>query len=281
MASNMKKELRAALAEFLATMLFVFFGVGAVNGMVRNHAPTKTVGDPINYATAFGFSITALAYSIGDVSGGHINPAVTLTMAITQKDFTWMRCAMYMVAQFLGGLVGGGFLCAAQGGYDTGTFLSGIGINPPNVNAIKGVTAINSGEAFLFEFFGTLILLFTVYNVAHWSSNAPQSDLQKNTFGALAPIPIGLSVFVAHLTLGPYTGCGINPARVLGAVVWERGFWDGDAGEYFWVYFVGPFLASLVAPALYYALYGTLKPGSEISSEGGASKVAVASKPSA
>lgn len=262
----MKKELRAALAEFLATMLFVFFGVGSVNAGARVNSK-----EPIGYSAAFGFTITALAYSIGDVSGGHINPAVTLSMALTQKNFTWMRCGMYMVAQFLGGLLGGGFLCAATGGYDKpAQFVSGIGINKGTLNKI------NSGEAFLFEFFGTLILLFTVYNVAHWSSNAPRSDLQKNTFGALAPIPIGLAVFVAHLTLGSFTGCGINPARVIGAVVWERGFWDGDAGDYFWVYIFGPFLASVVAPILYYALYGTLKPGSEISSEGSTTKVVAA-----
>ena len=67
---------------------------------------------------------------------------------------------------------------------------------------------------------------------------------------------------VAHLTLGPFTGCGINPARVLGAVVYEEGFWDGRAGESFWVYIVGPLLASVFAPLTYLVMEGTIHPGS-------------------
>lgn len=278
MAFNMKKELRAAFAEFIGTALFVFFGAGSVCASIRN-GNAANVGD---YALSFGFTITALAFAIGDVSGGHMNPAVTLMMVITQEDFTLMRGLRYMLAQFLGGILGGGLLCAATGGFDEvhngkQTYFSGIGINGGNL------FRINSGEAFLFEFMGTLILLFVVINTAHWVSNAPKSDLQSTTFGALAPIPIGLTVAVSHLVLGPYTGCGINPARVLGAVVWEADFFDngmngdGKGKDYFWVYFVGPWMASVAAPMLYWALYGSLKPGSVISSENGSTKVAAGS----
>ena len=84
-----------------------------------------------------------------------------------------------------------------------------------------------------------------------------------STISALAPLPIGLAVAVAHLTLGPLTGCGINPARVIGAVVWEgKDWWDGRSGQAFWIYIAGPFAASLVGPLLYAALYGTVSPGS-------------------
>ena len=84
-----------------------------------------------------------------------------------------------------------------------------------------------------------------------------------STISALAPLPIGLAVAVSHLTLGPLTGCGINPARVIGAVVWEgKDWWDGRSGQAFWIYIAGPFAASLVGPLLYAALYGTVSPGS-------------------
>ena len=67
-----------------------------------------------------------------------------------------------------------------------------------------------------------------------------------STISALAPLPIGLAVAVSHLTLGPLTGCGINPARVIGAVVWEgKDWWDGRSGKAFWIYIAGPFAASL------------------------------------
>ena len=75
-------------------------------------------------------------------------------------------------------------------------------------------------------------------------------------------MPIGLAVTVSHLTLGPLTGCGINPARVIGATVWEdKDWWDGRTGDAYWIYMIGPLLASVVGPCCYAALYGTVSPG--------------------
>ena len=101
-----------------------------------------------------------------------------------------------------------------------------------------------------------------MYNVAIWAGKPLENDLSGNTIGALAPLPIGLAVLVSHLTLGPFTGCGINPARAIGAVIWQKGFWDTRAGENFWIYIVGPFLASAVVPLWYRCVYGTTQPGS-------------------
>ena len=68
--------------------------------------------------------------------------------------------------------------------------------------------------------------------------------------------PIGLAVCFAIIVTGPFTGGGINPARAIGAVSLQDDFWDGRAGNHFWVYIVGPFLASLIGPALAWLLYG-------------------------
>jgi len=156
---------------------------------------------------------------------------------------------LYIIAQFLGGILGGATLLGSVG---EGDYKSGIGMRSDLATC---------GQGFLMEFMGTLVLLFTVFHVAVWASKPDQNDLSNSLVAALAPIPIGLAVFVAHLVLGPFTGCGINPARVVGAVIWEKDFFDGYAGDCFWIYFAGPLMASLIAPLLYRALYGTFVAG--------------------
>jgi len=246
--ARIKQEARAALAEFLACVFFVFFGAGSVVGAVSATGDAGPV-EPVNYALSFGFSITILAFSIGDLSGAHINPAVTLSLALS-RNLTLTRAFMYIAAQVGGGVVGGGllFMCV-----DHDSYHSGIGL----------ASDITPAGGFFLEFMGTLLLVFVVFNVAVWAGKPLENDIAGSTISALAPLPIGLAVAVAHLTLGPLTGCGINPARVIGAVVWEgKDWWDGRSGQAFWIYIAGPFAASLVGPLLYAALYGTISPGS-------------------
>lgn len=213
---------RAAFAEFSACLLFVFFGAGSVSAAVQAVSPAGyVVVEPSNYALSFGFLITILAFAIGDCSGAHINPAVTFSLAVTQ-NIEPRKAAAYMVAQFTGAFAGGGLLRLALGAT---AYKSGIGLS------------VDAGGGLIFEFMGTLLLIFVVFNVAVWSGGAAATDLGGSVISSIAPLPIGLAVMVAHLALGPFTGCGINPARVLGAVVWEDGFFEGAAGQSFWIYF--------------------------------------------
>merc|ERR1719199_2292388 len=103
-AARFKEEGRAALAEFFACCFFVFFGAGSVVGALSATGDAGPV-EPVNYALSFGFSITVLAFSIADVSGGHINPAVTVSLAVT-RNITGTRLALYIPAQIGGGIVG-------------------------------------------------------------------------------------------------------------------------------------------------------------------------------
>eukprot|EP00966_Prymnesium_polylepis_P290134 6702453-Prymnesium_polylepis.1 len=238
-----KEPLCCFLAEFFATGLFVFFGAGSVSAAVQ---AAGAVVEPVNYALSFGFAITILAFSIGDVSGAHINPAVTLSLAVT-RNISPERAVSFIVAQITGGLFGGGVLRAAIG---KEKYKSGIGLAPE----------LNGGSGFIMEYMGTFLLIFVVFNVAVWARK-PTDDFGGGVVAALAPIPIGLAVMVSHLTLGPFTGCGINPARVIGAVVYEDGFWDGHAGSNFWIYIVGPFVASITTPFVYGLMEGNLTPG--------------------
>lgn len=88
-----------------------------------------------------------------------------------------------------------------------------------------------------------------VFNVAVWTSRPLETDVAGSTISALAPLPIGFAVLAAHLVCGPYTGCGINPARVLGAIVFDDNItWESYTAKYAWIYFVGPYQPSIAPP---------------------------------
>jgi len=260
--------MRACLAEFFACLLFTYMGPGSVVAM--KGSGTWGGGGVVGYSLAFGLCITVLAYGIGDISGGHINPAVTLSMVVT-KNMKPATGLCYFVSQCLGAIVGGGLLKASVGDL----YHSGIGLNP----------SLEAHNGLMCEFMGTFLLIFTVFFVAVEHSNRKDDEdgldmaSESSIITALAPLPIGFAVLVAHLVIGPMTGCGINPARVIGAVVWceENAVAPARSCEmfpsYHWIYWVGPFLASVAAPAVYFLLYGTLH---NTTDEGSKSKVKVA-----
>ena len=207
-----------------------------------------------------------LAYGIGHISGGHINPAVTLSfMVLRLKSVT--AGLLYMLSQFAGATLGAFILwgCTASltehcdgerdvdgnlpgdinGVCSASAKADGSGYGPPfglGVNIVA--PRVSSGSAFLIELMGTFLLVFTVLHVAVHS---------KSTAGNIAPIAIGWAVLVAHLVLIPFTGCGINPARSfgpmivdtiggMGPIVWTRGAW---------VFYTAPFLGSILAALTY------------------------------
>jgi MIP family channel proteins len=235
---------RACVAEFIACLVFVFMGSGSVTSTVLA-SPTGEA-DTVQYALSFGLTITILAYAIGDISGGHINPAVTLSMVLS-NNMTPMHGALYFISQCAGASMGGGLLHTVAG---PDYYQSGIGLN----------LKINAHGGLVCEFMGTFLLIFTVFFVAveHSKRKVSKEGLdmgsESSFITALAPLPIGFAVLVAHVVIGPLTGCGINPARVLGAVIWSK----DPFPHYHWIYWAGPFLASCTAPAVYYFMYGTL-----------------------
>jgi MIP family channel proteins len=251
-----KVAIRAALAEFMASFFFVVFGAGSVCALGQSGTPAA----PINYAVSFGLCITTLAFSIGNISGGHINPAVSLAMFVS-GNLTPTRCFLYFVAQFAGAISGGGILKVAVG--------------PEQYNGGIAMTYSDSAaQAFLIEALGTLLLLFVIFNTAVWATGSEKHSIHDGVVAGLAPLPIGFAVAIAHMFAGPFTGCGINPARVLGTSVWEsKAFWEGKAGVYFWIYFAGPFTAALLFPAVNWLLHGHLKPAKHNVPEGVQSNV--------
>jgi MIP family channel proteins len=249
--TRVKEFTRACFAEFFATSIFVCVVTGSVSAAkfsaLEHDTGSGLPFQPVGFSLAIGLAITILAFAIGDISGGHMNPAVTLTLAIT-RNIPPLRAIAFMLSQTTGAIMAGGLIRGAIG---KNNYHSGIPYKLP----------VTPSGGFFLEFLGTTILLFTVLTVAVWASpHADRKATQITSFvrsiiASTAPIPIGLSIVVAHLTIAPFTGCGINPARVVGAV-----FFYDDMPDHFWIYFIGPFLASCFVPLVYYALYGTIGP---------------------
>jgi aquaporin PIP len=230
--------LKAALAELIATALFIFMGVGSIAAMI---ATATEVSGPniVIIAAAFGFSIAVLAAGVGPISGGHINPAVTFAMIITGQ-ISIAKGLLYIVAQMVGAAIGAGLLRAF--------LVSDLLAQIPGAggNAIGG--AVPSELAALgIEATITFLLVWTVFATA----------VSPRGSGNLAPVFIGFAVFVIHLVAIPMTGTGANPARTFGPALMLPDVVEGAPGRWddVWVYFVGPLLGAALASISYYVLF--------------------------
>ena len=172
----------------------------------------------VNTAFAFGMAIMVLAYSIGHVSGAHLNPAVTLSLFLS-GNCNFIQGVVNVCAQVVGSILAASFL---------------YGMVPNASESSLGANAISpgfeTGEALLGEVFMTGFLCFVVHMCV--------ADPRNKTISPMAPLAIGFAVFLAHTVLIPVDGCSINPARSLGPAILS-GTWGN-----FWVFVVGPFVGS-------------------------------------
>lgn len=214
---------RASLAEFIATLLFIFLGAGTVvvtGGLMKEGLTSARL---VAIALAHGFAIALLVAATAKVSGGHINPAVTFGALITGK-INVGKAVMYVVAQLVGAIVGAVLLklvipAAAQGNLGA----HGLG---------AGITA---GGGLLAEIVLTFALVFVVFATA----------MDPKGLGHLAPAAIGLTVLVDHLIGVPVTGASMNPARSFGPAL-VAGAWNNH-----WIYWVGPLVGGALAALVY------------------------------
>jgi glycerol uptake facilitator protein len=199
--------LQKLAAEFLGTAFLVYIGAGsaAATGVIA--AGTKV---PFSMAQlgmisfAFMLVIVGAVYAIGHISGGHINPAVTLSLAVSGK-FAWRDVPGYWGAQVAGAIAGAAAIYLTLG-------------RVAAVAAGGGVTAYNPatmgfGRGLLIEAIGTFILVFVIFGV-----------IDHRAVPGWAPMAIGAIVFAVIIILGPATGAAINPARYLGAVFMLKAF---------------------------------------------------------
>ncbi|KAL3539097.1 hypothetical protein ACH5RR_002463 [Cinchona calisaya] len=220
---------RALIAEFIATLLFLYVSVATVIGYKNQYAVDQCDGVGIlGIAWAFGGMIFILVYCTAGISGGHINPAVTFGLFLARK-VSLIRAVAYMIAQCLGAICGVGLVKAfMRHFYNT----LGGGANFVQTGHSKG-TALGA------EIIGTFVLVYTVF-----SATDPKRSARDSHVPVLAPLPIGFAVFMVHLATIPITGTGINPARSFGAAViyGQEKIWDDQ-----WIFWVGPFVGALAA----------------------------------
>jgi len=220
---------RALIAEFIATLLFLYITVLTVIGNKRQSAADCGGVGLLGIAWAFGGMIFVLVYCTAGISGGHINPAVTFGLFLARK-VSLIRALLYIVAQCLGAICGVGLVKGLQKGYyDT---YGGAAANVVQPGYSKG-TALGA------EIIGTFVLVYTVF-----SATDPKRSARDSHVPVLAPLPIGFAVFMVHLATIPITGTGINPARSFGAAVI---FNQAKAWHEQWIFWVGPFVGAAIA----------------------------------
>ncbi|MCC8961366.1 MIP family channel protein [Bradyrhizobium sp. Pear76] len=206
------------VAEFIGTFALVFFGCATVIFM---RAEVGLLG----VAFAFGLTVVAMAYSIGHISGAHLNPAVSLGMLVagrmSPRDFSG-----YIVAQFIGGIAAAAVLYLIAegkvGGYDVAA--NGFGQN--------GWGQYGVLSAFVFEASATFLFLTVILGAT-----------QNGAASAYAGLVIGLTLVAIHLAGIAVSGSSVNPARSLGPAL----FAGSDALSQVWLYFVAPCLGAALS----------------------------------
>nr|GMD67202.1 aquaporin PIP2-7-like [Ipomoea batatas] len=235
---------RAIIAEFIATLLFLYVTVLTVIGYKHQTDPKAGGQDCggvgiLGIAWAFGGMIFILVYCTAGISGGHINPAVTFGLFLARK-VSLPRAVLYMIAQCLGAISGVGLVKAFQKSY----------YNRYGGGANSMAAGYNKGTGLGAEIIGTFVLVYTVF-----SATDPKRNARDSHVPVLAPLPIGFAVFMVHLATIPITGTGINPARSFGAAVIYN---DDKAWDEHWIFWVGPFVGALAAAVYHqYILRGS------------------------
>ncbi len=219
------------ICELIGTMVLVLFGCGSA-------AIAGTVLGNLGIAMAFGLSIVAMAYVIGDISGCHINPAVSIGMWIDGR-MEIKDLILYIVFQCIGAVIGIGILAVlinsapGLGGYMT----TGLGQNGFGAASSVG---LNLYGALITEIILTFVFVFTVLGVT-----------RSEKTSAVAGIVIGLTLAFVHIMGIPLTGTSVNPARSLAPAL----IIGGEALQQVWVFIVAPIIGAIIAGLLHKGLY--------------------------
>jgi MIP family channel proteins len=246
---SLKHEL---YAEFLGTLVLIAFGAGVVAQVILSNQQNGTY---LSINLAWGFGVTMGIYIAGGVTGAHLNPAVTLALAVRRR-FAWSKVIPYWLAQTAGAFTGAALVFfvyrEAFNSFDNGSRM---------VMGEKGTAGIFSTypQPYLSNFgglvdqiFGTAILLLVIMAIG---------DARNNAAGNLGPIVVGFLVMAIGMAFGFNAGYAINPARDLGPRLFTAvAGWGTEvfrAGNYwFWVPIIGPLIGGPLGAFIYDALIG-------------------------
>lgn len=208
----------------VGTMVLVLMGCGVAVSLGCD--PVNNIPAVVGTALAFGLAVVAMAYTIGGISGCHINPAITLGCFLT-KRISAKDCAMYMIFQVIGAFIGSAILYLLT----TNSGLEGTGAN----DLQKGVSVVGG---LLAEILFTCVFVLVVLGATAKTNGA------TNNFAGLA---IGLSLVLVHLVCIRYTGTSVNPARSIAPAVFNC----GTALTNLWIFIVGPFVGAILAAIIW------------------------------
>ncbi len=221
---------RAGLAEMVGTFFLIYTGTATAVAATLGKKTGGSPPDSLAIALAFGFVLAAMVGALGNISGAHLNPAVTLGLAVTKK-FSWRAVPTYVGFQLLGAVLGALATWATFGG--AARSVAKLGTTVP-------ADGISSGRAFLIEAFITFLLVFVIIAVT--------SDRRASS--ATASVAIGFALVSAVLIGGPSTGGAVNPVRALGPEIVSGTFTS------FWVYLLAPVIGGIAAAVLYDRVIG-------------------------
>lgn len=224
--------MKKVIAEFIGTLWLVLGGCGSA--VIAAAYPELGIGFA-GVALAFGLTVVTMAYAIGHISGCHLNPAVSIGLAIAGR-FDKKELFPYIIAQLLGAIAGAAILLLiAQGkpGFEIGGFAAnGFGEHSP-----AGYSMLS---AFATELVLTFIFLFIILGATH--SKAPKG---------MAGLAIGLGLTLIHLVSIPVTNTSVNPARSTSQALFAEGSW---ALPQLWLFWVAPILGAILAGFVYSTL---------------------------
>lgn len=218
-------DLKAAGAELIAMVFLIFFGCGALAVSGADESSARLL-----VALAFGMAVLVMMYSIGHLSGGHINSSITFSLVLG-GEVAWRQGIANVIAQFLGGLLGASLLCAIVP-CEVDVSLRSLGSNYIGAN-------YGTGNALVAEILGTFAVCFVFCETAV----APNATGNMN-----ACIAMSFATFLAHILLLPIDGCSLNVSRSFGPAVISKirnceGYDDRGLKD-LWLMLLGPFLGS-------------------------------------
>lgn len=223
--------IQRSLAEVVGTFLLVFIGAGAgtsLGAVFKDASP----GGLVLVALAHGLALLVAVYTIGKISGAHVNPAVSIALASVGK-LAWVDAIFYIISQLIGATLGAlGVLVVFGRGQALAAGVGATTFNPVTTAALQaaGVEAL-----------GAFILVLAIVGTA----------ADKRSPVGWAGLVIGLSLAAAIMVAGPATGASVNPARTFGPDMVLTFFGKDGHWSQFWVYIVGPVVGGLVAAWLY------------------------------
>jgi aquaporin Z len=219
--------MKKSLAEMIGTMVLVLMGCGTAVSLGCTSDNPELASTVVGTAMAFGLAVVAMAYTIGGISGCHINPAITLGCLLSGR-INGKDAGMYMIFQTIGAIIGAAvlFLC---------TSTSGDAIVGTGANACQNGVSIMGGLAAEIVF--TAVFVLVVLGT---------TDSKKGA-GNFAGLAIGLSLILVHLVCIRYTGTSVNPARSIGPALFQ----GGEALAQLWIFIVGPFIGAAIAALIW------------------------------